>query len=135
MPTALDGTFTPTADVLSQWGNEEIPVGQGGYLAGATQPFDTPSSGGIDAAGLAKAMEGLKAGIPQQPAASNLPAGASAASGGASSGAYSGNPAGMHGLVQMLMERVAALRAASNPANARPVNLQGGSRPSGLLGL
>jgi hypothetical protein len=135
MPTALDGTFTPTADVLAQWGNEQIPVGQGGFVDSGTwnQPGDT--GGGIDAAGLAKAMEGLKAGTPQQPAASNLPAGASAASGGASSGAYSGNPAGMHGLVQMLMERVAALRAASNPANARPVNLQGGSRPSGLLGL
>jgi hypothetical protein len=125
--------YTPLPDVLAQWGNEEIPVGQGGFVDSGS--FDTPSSGGIDAAGLAKAMEGLKAGTPQQPAASNLPAGASAASGGASSGAYSGNPAGMHGLVQMLMERVQALRAASNPANARPVNLQGGSRPSGLLGL
>ena len=104
MPTALDGTFTPTADVLSQWGNEEIPVGQGGYLAGATQPFDTPSSGGIDAAGLAKALGELKSWTcPQQPAVSNLPAGASAASGGASSGAYSGNPAGMNAFVQMLM--------------------------------
>jgi hypothetical protein len=126
--------YTPLPDVLAQWGNEEIPVGQGGFVDSGGFS-EAPTSGGIDAAGLAKAMEGLKAGTPQQPAASNLPAGASAASGGASSGAYSGNPAGMHGLVQMLMERVAALRAASNPANARPVNLQGGSRPSGLLGL
>ena len=135
MPTALDGTFTPTADVLSQWGNEQIPVGQGGFVdtGGFSEAPDT--GGGINAAGLAKALEGLKAGMPQQPAASNLPAGASAASGGASSGAYSGNPAGMNAFVQMLMERVAALRAASNPATARPVNLQGGSRPSGLLGL
>jgi hypothetical protein len=127
--------YTPLPDVLAQWGNEEIPVGQGGFVDSGTwnQPGDTGS--GIDAATIAKALGQAKEGMPQQPAASNLPAGASAASGGASSGAYSGNPAGMHGLVQMLMERVQALRAASNPANARPVNLQGGSRPSGLLGL
>jgi hypothetical protein len=126
--------YTPLPDVLAQWGNEEIPVGQGGFVDSGS--FDMPSSGsGIDAATIAKALGQAKEGMPQQPAASNLPAGASAASGGASSGAYCGNPAGMHGLVQMLMERVQALRAASNPANARPVNLQGGSRPSGLLGL
>jgi hypothetical protein len=41
----------------------------------------------------------------------------------------------MNALVQMLMARVQALRDASNPATARPVNLQGGGKTSGLLGL
>ena len=59
MPTALDGTFTPTADVLSQWGNEPIPVGQGGFVD--TGGFsEAPTSGGIDAASLAKALGQLK---------------------------------------------------------------------------
>ena len=73
----------------------------------------------------------------RSPAVSNLPPGASGQSpaGQASSGAFSGNPASMNALVQMLMQRVQALRDASNPATARPVNLGGGSRPSGLLGL
>jgi hypothetical protein len=41
----------------------------------------------------------------------------------------------MNALVQMLMQRVQTLRDASNPATARPVNLGGGSRATGLLGL
>jgi hypothetical protein len=126
--------YTPLPDVLAQWGNEEIPVGQGGFVDSGS--FDMPSSGsGIDAATIAKALGQAKEGMPQQPAASNLPPGSSAASGQASSGAYSGNPSSMNAFVQMLMQRVQALRAASNPATARPVNMQGGSRPSGLLGL
>jgi hypothetical protein len=71
----------------------------------------------------------------QKPAVANLPPGAQAATGQAASGAYSGNPAAMNALVQMLMARVQALRDASNPATARPVNLQGGGKASGLLGL
>jgi hypothetical protein len=71
----------------------------------------------------------------QKPAVSNLPPGAQAAAGQAASGAYSGNPASMNALIQMLMARVQALRDASNPATARPVNLQGGGKTSGLLGL
>jgi hypothetical protein len=71
----------------------------------------------------------------QKPAVANLPPGAPAAAGQAASAAYSGNPASMNALVQMLMARVQALRDASNPATARPVNLQGGGRTSGLLGL
>ena len=94
-------------------------------------------SGGLDFSAIAKALG--QAGGQQQaqkPAVSNLPgvSGQSPA-GQASSGAFSGNPASMNALVQMLMQRVQALRDASNPATARPVNLGGGSRPSGLLGL
>ena len=73
----------------------------------------------------------------QKPAVSNLPGQSGVAPGGiqAQSGAYSGSAASMNALVQMLMQRAAAYRAASNPSNAQPVNLAGQSRPAGLLGL
>jgi hypothetical protein len=132
------GGFTSLGDTLGQWNNEQIPVGQGGFIAGGNQSFDTPGSGGIDYSKLAqglKAVSDASAQGPQKPAVSNLPPGAQAAAGQAASGAYSGNPAAMNALVQMLMQRVQELRAASNPATARPVNLQGGGRTSGLLGL
>jgi hypothetical protein len=95
-------------------------------------------AGGLDFSAIAKALG--QAGGQQQaqkPAVPNLPGVAGVAPPGspASSAAYSGNPASMNALVQMLMQRVQALRDASNPATARPVNLGGGSRPSGLLGL
>jgi hypothetical protein len=90
----------------------------------------------MDFTSIAKALG--QAGAQQQaqkPAVANLPPGAPAAAGQAASAAYSGNPASMNALVQMLMARVQALRDASNPATARPVNLQGGGKTSGLLGL
>ena len=116
-------------------------AGTGGFVAPLVDDPNTAAnqqgSGGIDAATLAKALGEIKGDVAgaQQPAVSNLPPGSNAASGGASSGAYSGNPGSMNAFVQMLMQRVQALRAASNPATARPVNMQGVSRPSGLLGL
>ena len=137
-----DGEIDPT---LFQGFAPQLSPGQagtGGFVAPLADDPNTAlgqqgSSGGIDAATLAKALGQLKGDVsPQQPAVANLPPGASAASGGASSGAYSGNPAGMNAFVQMLMARVAALRAASNPATARPVNMaSGGVKGSGLLGL
>jgi hypothetical protein len=109
---------------------------------GSTVLPPTPPAGGAPSQGFdyQKLAQGLKAVSdataqgPQKPAVSNLSPGAQAAAGQAASGAYNGNPAAMNALVQMLMQRVQELRAASNPANARPVNLGGGSRP-GLLGL
>jgi hypothetical protein len=117
-------------------------AGTGGFVAPLVDDPNTAlgqqGSGGIDysklAAGL-KAVSDASAAGPQHPAVANLPPGASADAGKAASAAYSGNPAAMNALVQMLMARVQALRDASNPATARPVNLGGGSRPSGLLGL
>jgi len=134
MPTALDGTFTPTSDVLAQWGNEEIPVGQGGFVDSGS--FDMPDSGGINAAGIAKALQNLQGQQgAQKPAVPNQPVG-TATAGQAQSGAYSGSATGMNQFLQALMARVEALRAASNPANARPVNMAGGGvRGPGLLGL
>ena len=120
----------------------DIPFLGGSVVPDATSPdlgitAANSGSGGMDFSAIAKALG--QAGGQQQaqkPAVSNLPgvSGQSPA-GQASSGAYSGNPASMNALVQMLMQRVQALRDASNPATARPVNLGGGSRPSGLLGL
>ena len=109
-----------------------------GFSSDAINAQAGGSASGIDysklAAGL-KAVSDASAQGPQKLAVANLPPGAPAAAGQAASGAYSGNPASMNALVQMLMQRVQALRDASNPATARPVNLGGGSRPSGLLGL
>ena len=136
-----DGVIDPT---LFQGFAPAMSPGQsgtGGFVAPLVDDPNTAlgqqgSSGGINAASIAKALGELKTDLPQQAAVANLPAGASAASGGASSGAYSGNPAGMNAFVQMLMARVNALRAASNPATARPVNMASGSgKGSGLLGL
>jgi hypothetical protein len=113
----------------SSWGSGALP---------ASAWNTTGSSGGIDYSKLAqglKAVSDASAAGPQKPAVANLAPGANAATGQAASAAYSGNPAAMNALVQMLMQRVQALRDASNPATARPVNLGGGSRPSGLLGL
>ena len=111
----------------SSWGSGALP---------ASAWNTTGSSSGVDYAGIAKALGDATAQQgPQKPAVANLPPGAQAAAGQAASGAYSGNPASMNALVQMLMQRVQALRDASNPAAARPVNLQGGGRTSGLLGL
>jgi hypothetical protein len=109
----------------SSWGSGALPA----------SAWNT-TGGGVDYAGIAKALGDATAQQgPQKPAVSNLPPGAQAAAGQAASGAYSGNPASMNALVQMLMARVQALRDASNPATARPVNLQGGGKASGLLGL
>lgn len=116
-------------------------AGTGGFVAPLVDDPNTATnqqgSGGIDAATLAKALGQVKGDIsPQQAAVANLPPGASAASGVASSGAYQGNPAGMNAFLQALMQRVATLRAASNPATARPVNMaSGGVKGAGLLGL
>ena len=117
-------------------------AGTGGFVAPLVDDPNTAlgqqgSGSGIDAATLAKALGQVKGDIsPQQAAVANLPPGASAASGGASSGAYQGNPAGMNAFLQALMQRVQALRAASNPAAARPVNMaSGGVKGTGLLGL
>ena len=111
----------------SSWGSGALP---------ASAWNTTGSSGGIDYSKLAQGLKDVSAAAaqPQTPAVSNLPPGAQAAAGQAASAAYSGNPAAMNALVQMLMQRVQELRAASNPANARPVNLGGGGR-TGLLGL
>ena len=102
-----------------------------------TAPRQQKAGFGLHAATLAHAPGQVKGDIsPQQAAVANLPPGASAASGGASSGAHQGNPAGMNAFLQALMQRVQALRAASNPATARPVNMaSGGVKGSGLLGL
>ena len=115
-------------DTSSSWGSGALP---------ASAWNTTGSSGGIDYSKLAQGLKDVSAAAaqPQSPAVSNLPPGAQAAAGQAASAAYSGNPASMNALVQMLMQRVQALRDASNPATARPVNLQGGSRATGLLGL
>ena len=108
-----------------------------GFSSDAINAQAGGSASGIDYSKLAQGLKDVSAAaaMPQTPAVSNLPPGANAATGQAASGAYSGNPASMNALVQMLMQRVQALRDASNPASARPVNLGGGSRPSGLLGL
>lgn len=139
MGTALDGTYTPLGDVLNQWGSEDIPVGQGGYVDTGGFSEAPNTGGGINAQAIAKALQGLGGGQQQaqgHPVA-NLPGVAGVAPGGitATSGAAQGNTAGINALVSSLMARVQALRDASNPATARPVNLGGGSRPSGLLGL
>ena len=138
MGTAADGTYTPLGDVLGQWNTEEIPVGQGGFVD--TGGLDTTGGGssGINAQGIAKALQGLggQQGA-QKPAVPNLPGASGVAPAGqASSGAYQGNATGMNQFLQALMQRVEALRAASNPATARPVNMaSGGVRGPGLLGL
>ena len=140
MGTAADGTYTPLGDVLGQWNTEEIPVGQGGFVD--TGGLDTTGGGssGINAQAIAKALQGLGGGQQQaqgHPVA-NLPGVSGVAPGGitATSGAAQGNTAGINGLVASLMQRVEALRAASNPATARPVNMaSGGVRGPGLLGL
>ena len=96
-------------------------------------------AGGTDWAGISKAL-GAGAGSMQKSNQQtpmptvNAPAG-QAVPGQASSGAYQGSTAGMNALAQMLMARVLALRDASNPASARPVNLQTQQKPAGLLGL
>lgn len=108
------------------------------YNAGFNNLTGDPGGSGINAAGIAAALKNLSGGLPQarqQSSMPNTPAGQSIA-GQAQSGAYQGNPAGINALVQALMARVQALRAASNPANARPVNMaSGGVRGAGLLGL
>ena len=101
----------------------------------AVDPVMSGTGNGTDWAGIAKAIgQGAQQTQQQQPAIPNAPAG-QASAGQASSGAYQGSPAGMNALTQMLMARVLALRDASNPASARPVNLQAQQRPAGLLGL
>jgi hypothetical protein len=112
----------------SSWGSGALP---------ASAWNTTGSSGGVDYSKLAQGLKDVSAAAaqPQSPAVSNLPPGAQAAAGQAASAAYGGNPASMNALVQMLMQRVQALRDASNPAAARPINLQGGGKTSGLLGL
>ena len=93
---------------------------------------------GINAAGIAKALQGLQGQQgAQKPAVANLPGTSGVAPAGqAASGAYNGSATGMNQFLQALMARVEALRAASNPASSRPVNMaSGGVRGPGLLGL
>jgi hypothetical protein len=127
------------------WDLSALGGGGGGGFGDASGVWDLSSGGGSSGTGgggidYSKLAQGLKAVSdastqgPQHPAVSNLSPGAQAAAGQAASGAYSGNPASMNALVQMLMQRVQALRDAANPATARPVNLQGGGK-TGLLGL
>jgi hypothetical protein len=114
-----------------------------GYVDSGAAPFNDGSSGsgsGVNYQQVLKGLQQLQDSQGQQaqkPAVSNLPGTSGVAPGGiqAQSGAYSGNAGSMNALVQMLMQRVQALRDASNPAAARPVNLGGQSRPAGLLGL
>ena len=135
-----DGTVDPT--LFSGFAPAMSPgqAGVGGFVAPTgddpwTAAGQQGSGAGTDWAGIAKALGQDASGLKQQQTAiPNTPAGQSSA-GQASSGAYQGSPAGINALAQMLMERVQALRAASNPRTAQPVNLQSQQRPAGLLGL
>ena len=102
MGTALDGTYTPLGDVLNQWGSEDIPVGQGGYVDTGGFSEAPNTGGGINAQGIAKALQGLggQQGA-QKPAVANLPgaSGVAPLRDTASSGAYQGNATGMNQLV------------------------------------
>ena len=101
----------------------------------AVDPTMSGTGNGTDWAAVAKAIgAGAQQQQQQQSAIPNAQAGQSSA-GQASSGAYQGSPAGINALAQMLMARVQALRQASNPRTAQPVNLQSQQRPAGLLGL
>jgi len=133
---------TSAEDLLAGWGSEPLSFsGSSGPGFVDTGGLDTTGAGssGINAQGIAKALQGLggQQGA-QKPAVPNLPGVAGVAPGGiqANSNAYSGSATGMNQFLQALMARVEALRAASNPAAARPVNMAGGGvRGPGLLGL
>jgi hypothetical protein len=130
-PTLFSGFAPAMSPGQAGVGGFVAPTGDDPWTAAGQQG----SGAGTDWAGIAKAIgQGAQQTQQQQPAIPNAPVGQSSA-GQASSGAYQGSPAGMNALTQMLMARVLALRDASDPRTAKPVNLQSQQRPAGLLGL